>query len=674
MKSVFSVLPAVVCAVGMGGLCAGAEDPICRIVYQGHLPKVEVNGRIYEPDFRLTNYDDKTDPTYDNQALRHLAGVGFRFFRMYCEVDEAYHGDGQYDFSFLDGRAKHILDLVSDAFLEFTIRFNMEKWCAAHPSEIIQYAAGPADPKFPGDECTGRPVRPSVASDIYRTEALFAARAAAEWIRSRPWGARVVAVRPCWGIYTEWHTFGMYQAPDVGEAMKRAFRGEVPSVAERGCGATLLDPVKDRRILDYYGFMANLGSDFLLSLAHTFKVYLPGRLVGAYYGYIFTPHPPEGANAQLAKVLASPDIDFLSCPPIYSGETRLAGGSNMSRSVPSTFHRYGKLMLSEDDSRFHHIKGYVEANIVTRSPEESRAVMKRNYCNKLFDGCGIQLHDPNDQFAKRPYAFDDPHVLRALSESKAAFAKAGALPVESGNETVLVVSERERLRRDGAVKYSALTGLLYYTVPQTLWRTGVAYDVVTLEDYLATKRTWRNVLFLNVFHLTDGERAQLAAKVRRPGTTAIWLAAPGSVTDAGFSDRAMSELTGVELAGSGIDPKIVCHDDAVQDGPCGSFIKNLGDSARAVILPVPPSSWTAWRKLFDHLNVRADAPGGNYFRRHGDVFMFHVGEKGTYALQVPDLKPGDAVVELFSGKRYNAAPLSLATSIPETWLFRIERK
>ena len=73
-------------------------------------------------------------------------------------------------------------------------------------------------------------------------------------------------------------------------------------------------------------------------------------------------------------------------------------------------------------------------------------------------------------------------------------------------------------------------------------------------------------------------------------------------------------------------------------------------------------------------DVRADAPGGNYFRRHGDMFMFHVGAKETYALQVPDLKPGDAVVELFSGKRYNAAPLSLATSIPETWLFRIERK
>ena len=30
--------------------------------------------------------------------------------------------------------------------------------------------------------------------------------------------------------------------------------------------------------------------------------------------------------------------------------------------------------------------------------------------------------------------------------------------------------------------------------------------------------------------------------------------------------------------------------------------------------------------------------------------------------------------DLFSGKRYNAAPLSLATSIPETWLFRIEKK
>ena len=136
----------------------------------------------------------------------------------------------------------------------------------------------------------------------------------------------------------------------------------------------------------------------------------------------------------------------------------------------------------------------------------------------------------------------------------------------------------------------------------------------------------------------------------------------------------MSELTGVELAGSGIAPRVVCHDATAKDGPCGSFIKSVGNSARAVILPIPPSTWTDWRKLFDYLNVRADAPGGNYFRRHGDVFMFHAGQGGTYTLQVPDLKPGDAVIELFNGKRYNVAPLSLATSIPETWLFRVERK
>ena len=73
------------------------------------------------------------------------------------------------------------------------------------------------------------------------------------------------------------------------------------------------------------------------------------------------------------------------------------------------------------------------------------------YLNKLFDGCGIQLHDPSDHLGLRPYSFDDPHVLRALRDAMKAFKAVGKVPEPSGNRLAVVVSGRERIRRDVAV-------------------------------------------------------------------------------------------------------------------------------------------------------------------------------------------------------------------------------
>ena len=667
--------------------CGAASAIDCKVVYEGHLPKISIDGKKFAPEFRLTNYDYRTDPTYDNQALRHMAKAGLKIFRMDCDIDDGYLDDGKYDFSILDEKARHILAQVPEAYLELTVRYNMSKWCAKHPEEIIQFAGGKADPKYPGDECTGRPIRPSAASDAFHREAIRGTDALCAKVAKAKWGERVAAVRVAWGIYTEWHTFGMYEAPDTGIRMTQLFRAylerkygkgagegaEVPSAGERGKGMTLLDPVKDRRLMDYYDCHSNAASDFLLRLAREYKCRLPGRLVGAYYGYIITAHPPEGANAQLHKVLAAKEIDFLSCPPIYSGETRLAGGSNMSRSIPSTFHRYGKLMMSEDDSRFHHIKGYAEANLTMRSPQESAAVMKRNFLNQIFDGCGVQYHDPSDQYAKRPYGFDDPFVLRAICESRRAMAKIGPVPEVSGNETAVVYSERERLRRDGAKKYSRLTGEMYYSFPQDLNRVGMAYDLVTLEDYLAAKTKWRNVIFVNVFYLTDEERVLLKRKVESETVNAVWIGAPGSVTDGGFSDEAMSGLTGIALAGSGKEPAVVSRDAGARLREDGGIEKVAG-AKRSVVYPHPPSGWGKIRAAMDEFGIRLDAPGGNYFRRHGDVFMYHVANKGEYELKVPDLGEGDKIVELFSGRVIESAPFKQQSTGPDTCLYKILRK
>jgi hypothetical protein len=59
---------------------------------------------------------------------------------------------------------------------------------------------------------------------------------------------------------------------------------------------------------------------------------------------------------------------------------------------------------------------------------------------------------------------------------------------------------------------------------------------------------------------------------------------------------------------------------------------------------------------------------GSYFRRHGDVFLFHTGTVGTHTITLP----GDVakVRELFSGEEFDSNVITLEADGPATWLFR----
>ena len=62
---------------------------------------------------------------------------------------------------------------------------------------------------------------------------------------------------------------------------------------------------------------------------------------------------------------------------------------------------------------------------------------------------------------------------------------------------------------------------------------------------------------------------------------------------------------------------------------------------------------------------------GNYFRRHGDIFMFHTGAVGRHTIRMPMMT--GSVRDLFSDERYKSKEFMLETDGPNTWLFKIER-
>ncbi len=669
-----------------------------KIVYDGPSPKIVVNGRKMAPCWNMCGTGD---PYRDTAAIR-AGRAGFKFQHIWIDADHVCPKEGRpYDFSRLDYDVRRALHLQNDVYVIVAIRLTLAKWIADFPDDMQGYGTGPIDPKCAND-LKGRPQRPSCASVRYRAKALDIIRAAGEYVAAQPWANRVAGVRVAYGVYTEWHSYGMYEAPDTGKAMTAHFRnwlrskygsgdalaaawGEkeatletaaVPSVTERTAGGALLDPVRNRKALDYFDCHANAMADLLLCFAHAARRAFPGRIIGAYYGYVFSSHPPEGSNILLDKVLSSPDLDFLSNPPSYTPYSRLNGGSYAPRTVTSIFKRYGKLSLLEDDSRFHHIYDWCAEgkSYCTRTPRETRMAMRRNWLNGFFNNCGIQMCDPMKGVGQRPNAFDDPVVWEAIAESQAALAKAGAPSADSGNDVAVVVSIRERLRYDGVPKKSKTTYGIYQNSILHLHRSGTAFDLMTLDDYLAEKRDYRTVLFLNAFYLTDAERAALKAKLAKPGVSAVWLVAPGSVTDGGFSDSAMSELVGMKLAGAGTEPNVSCCDSgAVRICGGRAFMKEMANGGKSIFLPSPPDSGERYADVLVAAGAHAYVKPGSYFRRHGDVFMFNTGERGRHAITLLEHDRRAYAVELFSGVRMPASDIAVDSDGFGTWFFRLER-
>ena len=689
---------ATVAASSLPASLESEPEPQAKIVYSGTKPKISVNGKLHDPLLFLFSNNNKYPNQYNDNMVLKAARLGFKIYQLTISDLAFYKSDGQYDFSSIDSQVKRLLHLEPDALLMVHIAYSrMEKWCRQNPDERMEYAAGPVENSC-YDERIGRPLRPSAASEKFKSEISNNIRSFAGYIKSQLWGKRVIAVRVSYGIYTEWHSYGMYNAPDTGKAMTGAFRkylknkykdtaalqkawhskdvtfdtAAVPSQSERSRkNVFFLDPVKDRKVLDYYDCHANIIADLMLFMAKNVKENLPGRLCGAYYGYIFSTHPPEGANVLLDKVLSSPHIDFLCNPPPYTAISRQAGGDYMHRTVPATFRRFGKLVILEDDSRFHHIAKYSES-FVTRSARESRMTVRRNICGAVFDSCGIQLADPLPGSGSRPGAFDDVDVLDAMRESFATVSAIAPLPAESGNDMAVVIHYPERLRHDGSPISTELLASLYVDTLPRLNRAGVAFDLLTLQDFLAKKQNYKTVLFLNAFSLSPAERNAVKAKIRHPGVTAIWMVAPGCVTDEGISDAAMSELVGIDLAGAGVIPAVRVTDPKVLQLKYGAVIKTLSDNSRAMFISKPLVSWTQWQELFRQAGVHIYTAPGSYFRRHGNLFMLHTGKSGRHTVTLPEEMKGRKVVELFSGKEYPIENIRMHTQGSNTWLFQIK--
>ncbi|MBQ6471617.1 MAG: hypothetical protein IJJ33_06515 [Victivallales bacterium] len=540
-------------------LLSEPERPDVKAVYHKQTPGIQFNGHIYPPYIFSTV--DLSVPEGEDM-VRQGGEAGLNFYVIV--VNDQYYGTGigHYDFHSLDLTIRRLLAIVPDAKIIFSYRGNpLQQWLEQNPDECQEYAVKRENPAYISWTYWYNPQANSLASKKYREEVLESfVRALADFSLRQPWGRRVAAMHLGYGGSGDGMPYGCHSMPDTGKRMTEAFRryltekyatdenlkkawndpeatlqtATVPDQIQRLGSGTFIrncaDP-RDCRLADYYRCYHREFCDMVVSFGKAVKRYFPGRLAGAFHGYLMLGYTPEGSTANFEPLLESPHIDYLMATTVGYN---LTDGIHRVASMP--LRKHGMFTSIEADIRTH-LGG--EEQWRCQTPDETRATITKVIGNSLFNGSTYHLVD----FGRDTKWFLCDEIMAPVRQSIGLWNRFFQDSPENASDTVVVVDPNQIWMQGSAVfkeNNPIAYGLINHPF-QTLTFSGCSFDWTTLKDFLEEEKSYRTVIFLNAFSVSPKQREFLLKKLRKPGVTAIWNCAPGLASADGYSCEAMKE-------------------------------------------------------------------------------------------------------------------------------------
>ena len=709
---------------------SGEPAPRGKSVNGGDLPGFEIDGRILPPVMDLTflgaseNRDNIVAKMYASGVRVFMAGL----------PDATLYGNPEAEWV-VDLGISRLLKLAPDARIILQTAVMQEKeWLKQHPDERVGYA-NPVKPRAGGrpddDGYFGGQLAPSFASQAYRRKVAANFIDFMKYAAKKPWRSRIIGFSIGYGPSGDGLPFGVVNGmPDCGVRMTEAFRrylkeeyktdaalrkawgdpavtletAAVPDKIQRlGQGYFLHDPAepRDRRLLDYHRCYHRELGDFVISVGRELKTTFPGRMFGAYFGYVGVHYPAVGVTSMFERVIASPYVDW-NMGTVY-GYHR---SDCLHLSAPMAYRAAGKLSSSEADIRTHIAFASRPDNPVTRmskTPAQTESTVKKMLATTLLNGCGVHFNC----FATTPDWFNTDAVLKPLARHIGIWRERFEKKFSASPEILVVVDpvqralqgppEMEDPKRLGNDNFF---GLFHRAMLNALSYSGFAYGVTTLETLLAGGPNAKVFIFVNCYEVNGQKREVLLKRIRRPGVTSFWFYAPGLISDRGFSDEAMSSLTGLtlqaeykplplaakETSGRNLpcklveSPRVRCTDPAaekkavyVSTQETAVARKKLADGSVAVFSGLPILRSDTWADLLAQAGCHRYAKQGNFIRAKGDLLMLAVRTRGDHAVKLPF--KAKRIVDLHSGETAGAETDTIRVTSCDwtTWLWKIER-
>ncbi len=482
----------------------------------------------------------------------------------------AWIAPGEYDFSQLDERALMLLQENPDAYFFPRLYVHAPKWWSeAHPDDVV--LMDPGDGAFvPFIHSGGKPA-PSWASEAWRRDTIEGLRRLIAHVEASPYADRVIGYHIASGTTEEWMMWGgnenqwvdfspantvrfrawLREKYGSDEALRAAWRDAGASLAGAAIPAkaqrqrtelgSLRDPQKEQAVIDYYLYNSDLVADTICTFAKAVKeITRRKKVVGAFYGYLLQlcgeQRQQNAGHLALAKVLASPDVDFLTSPTSYAFRKLGGEGTSHFMSLFGSAKLHGKLWFDENDIRTSLSGGQIgewgrPANVAGDIVQQEKEL-----ANVIVNGAAQWWFDVGGN------VYGSPALMGRIGELAVSATEAQRLDRSSVDEVAMVVDERSLCYLRVADPLGAR--LLVSQLP-ALSRIGAPVGHYLVTDLPRLKD--RKVFFIMTsFAPTAQDRAAVEA-LKRDGHVLVFLYAPGAYREGQLDEAAMEALTGIRL-------------------------------------------------------------------------------------------------------------------------------
>lgn len=574
------------------------------------VPTLHLDGRPH-PGIGYLTFHPEARGRYADFARAGIRLVAFNStcnFHTYGTARPVSIGPGRFDYRDLDRRARRILQQHPDAVLLPRVYVGSPPWWdATHRDELVRYSDGSATRWFFSGALKGSV--PSFSSPAWRDFRRDSLARFVRHVRQSDYGGRVLGFQLMGGETEEWFYHGTYEGywSDYSEPHANAYRewrrgrqpfwrrgdddGGIPRVKHRGGddASILMESREDREVADYILFRSREVADTVIDLADIVKDASNGEaLCGAFYGYVLelASHPfglQHGGHLAFDRVVSAPSIDFLTSPTSYL-DRRIGEGYSAFMCMTDSVRLHGKLWFNENDSRTHWTpKQY--GCFRTVDARETRSVMRREFAHATARGAGMWWFDMRGGWYRGEDTMDEIARLGRAGHELVSRDRSSRAEV-----AVLVDGEGLRHFRIANPVQQRLLG----SQLQLLGRIGAPFDCFSLRD-LDAIGDYRLVIVLSPLELSRNDRRTLRKRLRRAGTTVVWVYAPGAIGAApGDVASRIADVTGIRvrrLEGAHVPfVDVRPHDEPIFAGLVDPFSYGAAGEVAPVFSPDDPKA------------------------------------------------------------------------------------
>ena len=464
-------------------------------------------------------------------------------------------GPGRYDFDKIDRRIGAIVKANPRALIFPRIKLNPPTWwLKAHPDEVARLADGTSGKQA------------SLASELWEETYERMLRDVVRHMETSDYAGHIVGYHPAGGRASEWFWWGKNGHMDYCPSAQRRFRkwlsernrGDVAALRRAwGNDAVTFDSAKPptlefrqttehlffrhpRRaaaIIDYRRFLSEMTSRNIVRSCRIVKEETGGKkFAGVFYGYSTYCVSQTGFRG-LRRVLDSPHVDFLCSPTAYDRRRGKDAGTYVS-AYTASYRLHNKLYWDEVDTRTHLCPTLVHYRTATLP--ETQSVLERAFGYTLTKGTGLWWF-----LLAGNATFHQAEVMDAVTTMKRAGDAAMGSDLTPTSEVAVFADEPSMLYAN--TNFPLRRALLRDTIDE-LACMGAPSDMYLLSDIGHPRLPeYKLYVFLNAFKVDGPTRQAIHARVRTKNRTAVWVYAPGYITDDGFDEKSMQALTGISL-------------------------------------------------------------------------------------------------------------------------------